>query len=104
MAKDFIPVKIDQDRMEHGKMIAALIRQGQRGGIPWFVFTNDKLKPLVTSDGPKGNVGFPVKENEIAHFIAMLNKVRKQMSDADVATIQKALEENAAKILSQRRR
>lgn len=84
-------MKIDQDRMKHGKLIAEVIRQGRRGGIPWFVFTGANMKPLVTSDGPKGNIGFPVRENEIDYFIVMLNKVRSHITDEDVLTIQKAL-------------
>lgn len=84
-------MKIDQDRMKHGKLIAAVIRQGRRGGIPWFVFTDHEMKPLITSDGPKGNVGFPVREHEIDYFVVMLNKVRKDITDEDVTTIQKAL-------------
>jgi hypothetical protein len=97
-------VKIDQDRMEHGSLMAAVIRQGRRGGIPWFVFTDAEMKPLVTSDGPEGNVGCPVMAEEISHFIDMLHKVRKNMSEGDVAAVQNALEENAERILSKRKR
>lgn len=102
MAKDVIPVKIDQDRMKHGKLMAAVVRQGRGGGIPWYVFSDVDMKPVVTSDGPHGNIGCPVKEEEITHFIAMLDKVRKNMTVADIVAIRKALEENAKKILSKR--
>lgn len=90
--------------MKHGSLMAAVIRQGRGRGIPWFVFTDRDMKPLVTSDGPKGNVGCPVREAEIAWFIEMLGKVRRNMTEADIAKIQKALEDYAESILSKRRR
>lgn len=96
-------MKIDQDRMEHGSLMAAVIRRG-RGSIPWFVFTDAEMKPLATSDGPEGNIGCPVMAKEISHFIDMLHKVRKNMNEADVAAVQNALEANAEKILSKRKR
>ena len=91
LAKDFIPVKIDLTRMKHGRLMADLIRQGHGGDLPWFMFTDTDMKRLATSDGPKGNVRFPVTEDDIDHFIGMLNKVRKGIADEDVIAIQKAL-------------
>ena len=58
LAKDFVDVKIDQDRMTNGATIAALLRQGRAGGIPWFAFLDQKLRARATSDGANGNVGF----------------------------------------------
>ena len=58
----------------------------------------------MTSDGPKGNCGFPAKEHEIAHFVAMLNKVKKKITDKDVETIATALRKNAEKIFSRKKK
>lgn len=91
IAKDFVPVKIDLVRMKHGRLMADVIRQGRGSELPWFVFTDTDMKPLVTSDGPKGNVRFPVTEEDIDHFVGMLNKVRNVITDEDVIAIQKAL-------------
>ncbi|MGA0058887.1 MAG: thioredoxin family protein [Planctomycetota bacterium] len=77
LARVFVDVKIDQDRMTHGKTVAALIRQGRKGGIPWFAFTDADLAPLATSDGPEGNCGFPAKDHEIEHFVGMLRKTER---------------------------
>ncbi len=73
------------------------MRKGKGGGIPWFVFTDASLTRLVTSDGPKGNVGFPVKDDEIAHFVAMLHKVRKKITKEDVTVIEMALRDKPKK-------
>ncbi len=90
LAKDFVDLKIDQDRMTGGKeMIDAEIAAAgvKAGGIPWFVFSDATGKQLANSTGPKGNTGFPYKEDEVAHFATMLNTVRVNLTDADIATL-----------------
>ena len=91
LAKEFIDVKIDQDRMTNGVVVAALLRQGKSGGIPWIALMNDRLQPIVTSDGPQGNVGFPAKPEEIEHFAAMLHSAKRHLSDADIEALTASL-------------
>jgi thioredoxin-related protein len=91
LAKDFVDVKIDQDRMRNGRLVAALLRQGKAGGIPWMVLMDDALQPLATSDGPTGNTGYPVKPEEIEHFIGMLRTVKRNLSEEDLATLEASL-------------
>lgn len=80
IAKDFIEVKIDQDRMTGGKemlaedMAAAKVKAS---GIPWFVFFDADGKILATSTSDSGaNTGFPHAKEEVDHFGAMLKKAR----------------------------
>ena len=61
-------------------------------GIPWFVFLDGDGKAVVTSDGPKGNVGFPAAPHEIAHFRAMLERSRRRLTDADINALVVSLE------------
>ena len=96
LGRVFVDVKIDQDRMANGKTVAALLRQGRQGGIPWFVFTNAELAPLATSDGPKGNCGFPAKEHEIEHFLDML-RTTERFEDAELAALGESLRRANAK-------
>jgi hypothetical protein len=58
LAKAFVPLRLEADRMIGGKEILKRYQAGE-GGIPWFVFLDGDGKAVVTSDGPKGNVGFP---------------------------------------------
>jgi thioredoxin-related protein len=91
LGPDFVAVKIDLDRMDNGKDVLATYRKGDGGGIPWFVFLDAKGKPLATSDGPKGNIGYPVAPHEIEHFLVMLKQTARKLEPAQLARIEAAL-------------
>lgn len=97
LAKDFVDVKIDMDRMTNAKEVAQRYRKDLEGGIPWFAFLDHEGKPLATSDGPKVNIGFPAAPEEIAHFVKMLQTSKKNLTDADITAIEKALKDAAPK-------
>ena len=104
MAKDFVDCKIDQDRMTDGKEVAAELRKGKRGGIPWSVFLKPDGTTIIDSDGPKGNIGCPIQPEEAAHFLEMVKMARVQLTDAEIAAIGKSLDDYAKGILEQRKR
>ncbi|MGH7131692.1 MAG: thioredoxin family protein [Phycisphaerales bacterium] len=81
--KNFVDVKIDIDRMTGGKGEMAKYCKTKNEGIPWFVFLSAEGATVATSDGPKGNVGFPAEAGEIAHFAEMLTKACPKMSEGD---------------------
>jgi thioredoxin-related protein len=91
LGKEFVDVHIDIDRMEGGKEILERYRKMDQGGIPWFVFADSTGKALATSDGPKGNIGFPYEEHEIVHFVKMLDTTRRHLSSQDVEGLAKSL-------------
>jgi thiol-disulfide isomerase/thioredoxin len=95
LAKQFIDLKIDTDRMlGGGDMLKALRKTAgltEEGGIPWFVFLDAEGKVLATSEGPKGNVGFPYQDDEIAHFVSMLETTCKKLGADDIAKIREEL-------------
>ena len=90
--------------MPNGSEVAARLRKERKGGIPWMVILDAQGKELVTSDGPKGNVGCPVRDHERAFFMVMLAKTRQHSSDEDLAAIKKALDAFAKPINDARRR
>jgi thiol:disulfide interchange protein len=98
MDRDFLDVKIDTERMTHGKDVEKQFRPKGGGGIPWFAVLDAQGNVLATADGPKGNVGFPVEPHEIAHFMDVLKKTTRHMSSRDLGEIEHALIESAAKI------
>ena len=97
LGKDFVDLKIDNDRMTGAKEIygAQMQAAGQKeGGIPWFVLLDANGKLLAHSTGPNGNTGFPYQPDEIEHFGTMLKAARQNISDAEIALLLKSLDDN----------
>ena len=63
--------------MIKGKEVVAKLRKGKSGGIPWMVILDKNGKELITSDGPDGNVGCPVKPKERKWFTHMIKLPQK---------------------------
>lgn len=97
LAKDFVDLKIDTDRYAGGAALLKKHRKSDGGGIPWFVFLDDKANAVADSDGPEGNIGFPATAAEVEHFAAMLNKVRRNMTESDVEALIDSLKAESAK-------
>jgi thiol:disulfide interchange protein len=96
MAKDFVDVKIDEDRTTG----AADVRKKYNktpDGIPWFCALDQDGKVICTSEGNKGNVGFPSSPEEIEHFVGMMKAAKVTMTDADIASLKASLEKDSKK-------
>ncbi len=98
LAKDFVDVKIDQDRTIGGKDALKKFNPEGKGGIPWFVILDADGKAVITSDGSGGNIGYPAKDEEIDHFIAMMQKSARTMTKDDIETLRATLVEEAKKL------
>lgn len=94
LEKDFVDLKIDTDRMLGGAELlksARALSGSKEGGIPWFVLCAADGKQLATSDGADGNIGFPYKDQEIAHFVGMLAAAKLRLTDAEIEVLRKSL-------------
>jgi thioredoxin-related protein len=91
IGKDFIDVKIDNDRMAGAKEVFNRYNANARGGIPWFVFLDGKGKGIINSDGPKGNIGYPAEPHEIEYFVSMLKAAKRRLTDMDIEELRKSL-------------
>ena len=90
LKKDYVFIKIDQDRMKGAKAVIQRIRKPVEGaGIPWYAFLDKDGRILITSTKPgAGNIGFPSDPNtEIPYFIHMLKTTRSKITDADIEFI-----------------
>lgn len=90
LKKDYVVVKIDQQRMKGAMDVIGRIRKpGEGAGIPWFAFLDKDGKVLITSTKPGGsNIGFPSDpKTEIPHFLTMLKTTRSKITDADIDLI-----------------
>lgn len=92
LAREFVTLKLDFDRSKGAKEIA-LRYAGKDEGLPWFAFIDANGQAIVTSTGPKGNVGAPWAPHEIDHFKAMLLKAKRQLTDAQVDALIVSLQE-----------
>ena len=93
MGRDFLAVKIDIDRMTAGQEVEKRFRPSASRGRPWLAVLDAEARVLATSDGPKGNIGFPVEPHEIAHFIDVLKKTARRISAGDLRKIEQAFKE-----------
>jgi hypothetical protein len=91
-------VKIDTDRMTGGRELALRLRGSERGGIPWMTILDEKGEKLITSDGPKGNIGYPFEPHEIDYFLVMLKQTGQHMSSERLAEVERALREAADRL------
>ncbi len=99
LKKDYVLVKIDQERMKHGEAMARQLRKPDGdGGIPWFAFLDKDGRTLITSTKPgSGNIGFPVDPNtEIPHFLHMLRSTRSKITDAEIESVRSELAKPSA--------
>ena len=97
-AVDFVHARIDVDRMTKADAVVKRLCGTQEKGLPWFAVLDAAGEVIATSDGPEGNVGFPVMDKEIAHFIQVLRSTKTRLTDAQVDKVQKALQDSAKKL------
>jgi hypothetical protein len=84
--------------MTNGKEVLGRYPNASDGGIPWIAILDPNGEVLATSNGPKGNIGYPAEPDEIAHFLAMLKKTVKRIEPEQLDRIESALKDAAAKI------
>ncbi len=91
LAKAFVVVKIDTDRMTGGEALLTAHAKGSRQGIPWFEFLDGTGAALTNSTAPQGNVGFPVAPEEVSWFVEMIEQSGATLSEADIAALKDSL-------------
>ncbi|MBL8880289.1 MAG: thioredoxin family protein [Phycisphaerales bacterium] len=96
--KAIVDIRIDTERMVGGKELFEKYSGGGKGGIPWFLFVDANGTKIITSDnGLGGNIGYPAKPAEIAHFEAMLKKATK-LTAKDIEALVQSLREEGEKL------
>jgi len=102
LQKDYVLVSLDS-RNKRGPEVITKLRAGHDGGgIPWLVVLDGEGKEIVTSDGPKGNIGCPVQPEEIAWFRTMLEKSKKRLTAEELDALQKLNQAFAKRVLPKR--
>jgi hypothetical protein len=85
-------VTVDTEKNEGSERLARRLGSAEGiDGIPWFAVIDAQGKVLATSEGPKGNIGFPDTDVEVAHFFSVLHSTAKGITAVEIETIAKAL-------------
>jgi thiol-disulfide isomerase/thioredoxin len=92
LSRDYVPLKVDTERMQGGADLVARLRPQDSQGIPWMAIAKPDGRVLITSDGPNGNIGRPASPEEAAHFMAMLGATERRLSEEDLAQIAQAIQ------------
>ena len=93
--EEFHFVKIDTEEMKGGNAVFEAMMQDRRGGLPWMVILDGEGKELISSNDPKGqNIGCPVEDHEIEHFVEMI-KVSSETSEEQLSAIMTEMKEYA---------
>lgn len=87
LKKDYIDLKIDQDRMTGGPAMKAAYPASEKAGIPWFAALDPDGKAVATSTDSGANTGFPANDKEISDFGDFLRKSAKNLSAAEIQTL-----------------
>ena len=104
LARDFIVLKVDLDRMTSGKDVMKKYRTDESGGIPWFTVLDAKDEKLATSDlleGQNKNIGYPATPKEIDAFMRMIEGQTRRIEAGQIAQLRKELETAGEKIVSE---
>lgn len=96
LGRAFVDLKIDQDRMVGAAEVYKKYNPEGKGGIPWFVVLSPAGEAIATSDGPSGNIGHPATDEEIAHFVAVMEKSGKRLTAADIRQLRESLVDERA--------
>ena len=92
LAKYYSVVTVDTEKNEGSERLARRLGSAEGiDGIPWFAVIDAQGKVLATSEGPKGNIGFPDTDVEVAHFFSVLHSTAKGITAVEIETIAKAL-------------
>ena len=83
--------------MDQGQAVADELG-GSGQGLPWITILDATGTELVNSTGPRGNIGCPVKEQERAYFIEMIEMTKQRAGDEQIKQLDSALAEYAASL------
>jgi thiol-disulfide isomerase/thioredoxin len=102
LARDFVVLKVDVDRMTSGKDVMKKYRPEESGGIPWFTVLDAKGEKLATSDLLQGqNIGYPAEPKEINAFMSMIEGQARRIEPGQIAELRKELETAGEKIVAE---
>jgi hypothetical protein len=89
LGKYYTVIAIDTEKNQGADRVAKSLGdpKGIENGIPWFAVVDARGKVLATSEGPKGNIGYPDSDVEGAHFMSVMKITAKGITAGELDTI-----------------
>lgn len=91
LTKHFVVVKLNKDVARNGSAAEFRYRDMDPPGglyIPWYVILDETGKPLITSDGPKGEMGCALGPGKHrTYFLHMLSITAPRITDEEIDEI-----------------
>jgi len=100
LAKYYSVISIDTEKNSGADGVAKSLgapKGVEGGGIPWFAVVDARGKVLATSEGPKGNIGYPDSDVEVAHFMSVMKTTAKGITPGELSTIANTIKALKAK-------
>ena len=85
----FVRVTLDR-RFAHGKEILTKLRTAapeDHSSTPWTVILSPDGRTLITSDGPKGNIGYPGEEGGRTQWEKILRTGGPRFTDSEIRSL-----------------
>lgn len=86
ISKDYVHVELDT-RMPHVSAVIEGIRAEAQGPVPWMAILAADGEVLATSDGPDGNIGYPLTKQSKDHFQRMLSTTSQRLTADELSVI-----------------
>ncbi len=95
LAPFLVTAALDIERMRGARAIfeAQLAAVGKgASGVPWFVFLTAEGTLVTHATGPAGNIGFPSRPDQIAHFGSILRATKAGLTEHDITFLMQSLD------------
>lgn len=87
LVKDYVDIKIDEDRTIGGQDMKKNYPASEKAGIPWFAALDPDGNLIASSTDSGANTGFPANKAEIDAFGAFLKKSAKSLSPVEIQSL-----------------
>ncbi len=92
--KYYVVVNIDTVNMPDGSETFSLYA---KPGAPSWVIISPEKEVIVDSYSEAGNVGYPLRPNETAHYLAAIKQATPTISEAELAELSEQIQKAANK-------
>lgn len=94
LAKYYSVISIDTEKNSGADELAKRLgspKGSDGGGIPWFAVVDSQGKVVATSEGPKGNIGYPDTDIEVTHYMSVMKSTAAGITNGELETIAKTI-------------